>query len=95
VKQNYVKELNDTQEGRVTEIVNAVVTKLAEIRNGVNEGIGKEIQSVHDLANLMRVEKQKGQTNVEQKLRELASISQELNAINNEVDDLIAQVALR
>ncbi len=95
VMQNYVKQLHDAQEGRVTEIVNAVVTKLAEIQNDVNEGIGKEIQSVHDLAKLIRVEKQKGQSNVEQKLRELASISQELNAINNEVDDLIAQVALR
>jgi hypothetical protein len=39
-------------------------------------------------------EKQKGQANVDKKIRELALISKELNDTDSELDTLITQVAM-
>ncbi|MBR8837523.1 MAG: dynamin family protein [Stigonema ocellatum SAG 48.90 = DSM 106950] len=92
--QKYVEELRQSSYERSDEIANAVAEKLLKFQNAIDEGLGKEIQSVRDQVNSILAEKQKGQANVDQKIRDLASISKDLNAIDSELDALINQVAL-
>ena len=72
----------------------AVVTELSKIQDGVNQGLGREIQSVRDQVKSILSEKQKGQANVDQKLRALESLRKELDIIDGELDTLIAEVAI-
>ncbi len=91
--QKYAEELRSSSYERSEEIANAVAEKLLKFQSTIDEGLAKEIQSVRDQVNSILAEKQKGQANVDQKIRELASISKELNATDSELDALINQVA--
>lgn len=94
VGKRYAASIRDTAPQRGNEVAEAVVTELSKIQNGVNEGLSREIQSVRDQVNSILTEKQKGQANVDQKLRAIESIRRELDVIDSEVDALIAEVAI-
>ncbi len=51
--------------GQSDEIANAVAAKLHEIKNTIDQGLGKEIQNIRAQVESIFVEKQKGQANVE------------------------------
>ncbi|MEG4273470.1 MULTISPECIES: dynamin family protein [unclassified Microcoleus] len=95
VKQQVGKEYKATllASNQSNEVANAVAAKIKEIENGVDGGLGNEIQSVRTQVNSILAEKQKGQANVDQKLRELKLLSDQLNAIDGELNELMRQVA--
>ncbi|MEI2579987.1 dynamin family protein [Scytonema sp. PRP1] len=74
-------------------ISNSVVQQIGKIKDAVDQELGQEIQNIRDQVDSILEEKQKGQENVEQKLHELVSIRKNLDAIDSELDELIAQVA--
>ncbi|BAY16336.1 bacterial dynamin-like protein [Anabaenopsis circularis NIES-21] len=94
VGKRFAASLRDSAQQRGNEVADAVVLKLHEIRDAVNQGLGKEIQSVSDQVNSIVSEKQKGQVNVDQKLRELDSIRREIDVIDSELDTLILEIAM-
>jgi len=75
------------------EVANAVAAKIKEIEDGVDGGLGNEIQSLRTQVKSILAEKQKGQANVDQKIRELASLTDQLNAIDGQLNELMRQVA--
>lgn len=75
------------------EVANAVATKIKEIENAVDIGLGNEIQSVRTQVNSILAEKQKGQTNVDEKIHELQLLLDRLNAIDGELNKLMREVA--
>jgi GTPase SAR1 family protein len=93
VTQEFVNQLRASSYQRADELGDTVLKQMSKIKDAVNQELGKEIQSIRDQVNSILTEKQKGQVNVDQKLRELEAISKTLNAIDGELDELIAQVA--
>ncbi len=75
------------------EVANAVAAKIKEIEDAVDAGLGSEIQSVRTQVNSIFAEKQKGQANVDQKILELKSLTNKLNAIDGQLNELMRQVA--
>ena len=94
VGKRYATSIRDLAPQRGNDVAEAVVKELSKIQDGVNQGLGREIQSVRDQVNSILAEKQKGQANVDQKLREIESLRRELDVIDSEVDALIAEVAI-
>ncbi|MBD2487194.1 dynamin family protein [Aulosira sp. FACHB-615] len=94
VGKRFAASLRDSAQQRGYEVADAVVIKLHEIRDAVNQGLGKEIQSVADQVNSIVSEKQKGQANVDQKLRELDGLRREIDVIDSELDTLIIEIAM-
>lgn len=92
--QKYAEHLRQSNAERAAEIANAVAEKLSQLQNAVDMGLAKEIQSVRDQVNSILVEKQKGQANVDQKLRQLDALARSVNALDSDLDELIAQVAM-
>lgn len=75
------------------EVANGVAAKIKEIEDGVNKGLGDEIQSVQTQVNSILTEKQKGQANVDQKIQELKLLSDKLDSIDGQLNELMRQVA--
>lgn len=94
VGKRFAASLFDSAEQRGSEIAASVVSKLYEIRDAVDQGLDKEIQSVNDQVVSIVAEKKKGRENVELKLRELDGLRRELDVIDSELDGLIAEVAM-
>jgi GTPase SAR1 family protein/flagellar capping protein FliD len=95
VGKRFANEIRSSKYQRADEIADAVAKKLGEIKAAVDEGLAKEIQSIRDQVESILAEKRKGQTNVEQKLKELESIRNQMNEIDSKLDDLIAEVAVQ
>jgi ribosome biogenesis GTPase A len=95
VKQQVGKEYKVQLQGsnQPNEVANAVAAKIKEIEDGVDGGLGDEIQSVRTQVNSILAEKQKGQANVDQKIRELQLLWERLNVIDGELNELMRQVA--
>lgn len=89
VVQEYVNQIRQSSYQQSDEIANAVIAQLNEVKDTVDRGLGKEIQSVRDQVESVFTEKHKGQANVDQKLQQLQSISQELNLVESQLDELI------
>jgi septin family protein len=95
VTKEFINQLRTSSYQQANELSDAVVKQMEKIRQAVDQELGKEIQSIRDQVNSILAEKQKGQVNVEQKLGELASLRNHLDAIDNDLDELITQVAIR
>ncbi|MDF5723907.1 MAG: dynamin family protein [Rhizonema sp. PD37] len=94
ITKEFVNQLRITSYQRSDDISNSVVLQMDKIKDAVNQELSKEIQSIHNQVNSILVEKEKGEVNVDEKLHELASIRYKLDAIDSELDELIAQVAV-
>lgn len=94
VSQEYIEKIRASSPEQVNQLVDAVDQELGKLEDAISQGLGKEIQAVRDQANSVLAEKRKGQTNVEQRLHELAKLRSELDAIDSELDELITQIAL-
>ncbi|MEH2167884.1 MAG: dynamin family protein [Nostoc sp.] len=93
VTEKFINQIRTDSFQRADELSNAVVQQIGKIKDAVDQELGQEIQNIRDQVDSILSEKQKGQENVEQKLHELASIRKNLDAIDNELDELITQVA--
>ena len=94
ISQKYAAEIRASAVEQANKLSLAVAQELAKIESAVDQGLSAEIQSVRDQVNSILSEKQKGQSNVDQKLLELDLIAQELNQVDGKLDDLIAQIVV-
>lgn len=94
IAHKYTLHLRSSISERADEIADAVSDRLMQLQNAVDRGLAKEIESVREQVNSIVAEKQLGQSNVEQKLYQLAAFARSLDAIDRDLDDLINQVAL-
>jgi GTPase SAR1 family protein len=94
VGQVFEQKLRETRSDQAKEMADTVDKKLKEVENALNEGLGLEIQSIRDQVNSVIAEKQRGQARVTEAIHRLAAISDDLNAIDSEIDELINEVAL-
>ncbi|NEU73206.1 GTP-binding protein [Hassallia byssoidea VB512170] len=90
----FAASIRDSAPQRGDKIAEAVVTKLAEIQNSINQGLGQEIQNFREQVDSILEEKQQGQANVDATISELQVLSRELDAIDQELDALVARVAI-
>ena len=94
IAQKYTLHLRSSISERADEIADAISDRLMQLQIAVDRGLAKEIESVQEQVNSIVAEKQLGQSNVEQKLYQLAALTRSLDAIDRDLDDLINQVAL-
>lgn len=94
VSKRFAASIRDSAQQRGNEVAEAVVAELAKVQDAVNQGLSQEIKGVRDQVDSIRSEKQKGQANVDQKLQELSYLVRKLDAIDNELDKLVMEVAL-
>lgn len=94
VSQKYASEVRASAQGQARKLAEAVSQELSKIEETVDNGLEAEIQAVREQVNSILAEKQKGQANVDEKLRELDHLSGGLNEIDSELDDLIAQIVM-
>jgi GTPase SAR1 family protein len=94
IAQKYTEHLRSSIPERVDEIADAISDRLMQLQNAMDRGLAQEIQSVREQVNSIVAEKQKGQSNVAQKLYQLAALARSLDAIDRDLDDLIHAVAL-
>jgi hypothetical protein len=94
IAQKYATQIRNSAHEQAKQLAIAVAAELKKIEDAVDNGLGKEIQSVSEQVNSVLKEKQNGQENVDRKLKELDNIMQSLAAIDVELDDLITQMML-
>lgn len=90
----YTEHFRQVIPERVNEIAKAVDDKLLQLQNALDQGMEKEIKNLDDQVNSVLQEKEKGQVNVDDKLRQLQALERTLNDIDARLDDLIAQIAI-
>lgn len=92
--EKFADQLRQSSAERSEEIANAVAEKLNDFQSAIDTGLGNELQGVRDQVNSILKEKQKGQANVDQKLRELEVMENQLNEIDDALNSLIDQIAM-
>jgi hypothetical protein len=90
----FAASIRDSAPQRGDKIAEAVVTKLAEIENSINQSLGQEIQKFREQVDSILQEKKQGQANVDETISELQVLSRQLDAIDRELDALVARVAI-
>jgi GTPase SAR1 family protein len=95
IQRKYTGHFRQVIPERVNEIAKAVDDKLLQLQNALKQGMEKEINNLKDQVNSIMQEKQKGQVNVDDKLRQLQALERTLNDIDARLDDLIAQIAIQ
>ena len=94
VGQRFAESLSDSADSRSDAVVKSVDEQLANIQEKLNQGLGREVQSVQEQINSVLAEKKKGKANVDQKIQELSSLGRKLDAIRSELDTLVVEVAM-
>lgn len=94
VGKKFSEELSNTTIYIIEKVGNAVSAELNKVKNLVDEGLAAEIQNIRQQVNNVLAEKQKGQAEVDKKLKQLDILAQNVNRIDLELDDLISQVAI-
>lgn len=94
VSEEYVKNMRESASDKSDEIAKTIATKISGLQEAINEGLGQEIQGLSNQVNSILKEKEEKEFDVRQKIQELESIEEELNALESDLDELITQVAL-
>ncbi|WP_414545182.1 dynamin family protein [Nostoc sp. CCY0012] len=94
VGKKFSEQLSSTTVDIIEKVGNGVSTELSKVKNLVDEGLAAEIQNIRQQLNNALAEKQKGQAEVDKKLKQLDILAQNVNSIDQELDDLISQVAI-
>ncbi|MBE9230125.1 dynamin family protein [Cuspidothrix issatschenkoi LEGE 03284] len=94
IAKEYIKQIRSSNYEQSNKIADSVVEKLRDFQNKIDQGLEKEIQSIRDQVNSVLEEKQKGQSNVDQKLQELENIEKQMNQLDSKLDEFIAKIAL-
>ena len=92
MSQKFSEEVRKSSKEQSIEFANGISKELTEIQDVVDQGLAKEIQSIRDQVKAVLEEKNKGQASVDQRIRELSIISDNLDKLNAELDDLINQL---
>jgi hypothetical protein len=90
----FATELRDSSKDQAKHFASELVHQISKIRDVVDQGLCKEIQSIEDQVKSVLREKDQGQASVDKKVSELTLISQNLSELEGELDDLINQLSL-
>jgi predicted GTPase len=94
VSKKFSEELSKSTADIVEKVGKGVSAELSKVKDILNDGLGAEIKNIRQQANNALVEKQKGQAEVDKRLKQLDILAQNVNSIDQELDDLISQVAM-
>jgi hypothetical protein len=98
IKEEVGKKFSDKFQEATPDIIQKVVkgvsTELNKIKNIVDEGLGAEIDNIRQQVNSVLAEKQKGQAEVNNRLKQLQHLEKTVNEIDCELDDLISQMTV-
>lgn len=94
VAKKYIDQIRNSNYEQSCQIADSVVDKLRDFQTKIDQGLGKEIQNIQEQVNSILVEKQKGDANVQEKLRQLENIEQNMNKMDIKLDEFITQVTL-
>lgn len=86
--------LRESRAEQANAIANKLDGKLNEIQGALDQGLALEIQSIRDQVDAIIEEKKQGQKRVDEALRGLNAVADQLNAIDGEIDELVGQIAL-
>lgn len=94
VASEYVKQLRKSNYEQSCQIADSTVKTLSEFKDKIDQGLKKEIQSIRDQVDSVLSEKQKGEANVEEKLKQLEVIENNMNKMDVKLDEFITSVTL-
>jgi predicted GTPase len=94
VGKKFSEQLGNTTVDIIDKVGSSVSIELGKVKSIVDEGLGTEIESIRLQVNNVLVEKRKGQSEVDKRIEQLDVLSQQVNQIDRELDDLITQVAI-
>jgi hypothetical protein len=94
VGKKFSEQLGNTTVDIIDKVSSSISTELSKVKNIVDEGLGAEIESIRLQVNNVLTEKRKGQSEVDKRIKQLEVLSQQVNQIDRELDDLITQVAI-
>ncbi|PSM49881.1 GTP-binding protein [Chroococcidiopsis sp. CCALA 051] len=88
----FTEQLRKSAKEQAEKFAEDILSKFSDIQVTVDRGLGKEIHSIRNQVDSILKEKQKGQAYVEQRIDELAVVSQDLEDLERELNILIAQI---
>ncbi|WP_218653142.1 dynamin family protein [Nostoc sp. TCL26-01] len=94
VGKKFSEELSKSTTDIIEKVGNGVSAELSKVKSTLDGGLAAEIQNIRQQVNNALAEKQKGQGEVDKKLKQLDILAQNVNNIDKELDDLISQVAM-
>ncbi|MGK7893673.1 MAG: dynamin family protein [Xenococcus sp. (in: cyanobacteria)] len=94
VGKKFAEELSDATVDIVEKVGSSIAAELNKVKNLVDKGLEAEIESVRQQLNNVLAEKEKGQEEVDQKLNQLDILDNKVNKIDQELDDVISEVAI-
>ncbi|MGB3420119.1 MAG: dynamin family protein [Dolichospermum sp.] len=92
VGKKFSEQLNQSTVDIVDNVSKAVGTELNKVKNLVDKGLEAEIQNIRQQVKNVLADKEKGQAEVDKKLKQLDDLTQYVNKIDQELYDLISQV---
>jgi GTPase SAR1 family protein len=90
VAKKFSEQLSTTTVDIVENVGNSVSAELSKVKNLVDKGLEAEIQNINNQVKNVLAEKQKGQAKVDEKLKQLDTLAQEVNTIDQKLYDLIS-----
>lgn len=94
VGKKFSEQMSNKTVDIIEEISDGISAELTKIKNLIDEGLAAEIKNIRQQVNNVLTEKQKGQAEVDKKLKQLDILAQNVDSIDQELDDLISQVAV-
>ncbi|MEA5577831.1 dynamin family protein [Anabaena sp. UHCC 0451] len=92
VGKKFSEQINSTTVDIVDRVGKGVSEELNKVKNLVDQGLEAEIRNIRQQVDNVLAEKQKGQAEVDKKLKQLDILAKEVNRIDQELYDLISQV---
>ncbi|MGZ3598888.1 MAG: hypothetical protein ACXWQ5_04155 [Ktedonobacterales bacterium] len=95
VGEEFATRLNITRDELVRKTAAAVDTQIEKLRDALANTLATELQSLREQVESALAEKQRGQQEVDAKLRQLDPLRADLNACDQELDTLVSAYALQ
>lgn len=92
VGKKFSEQLNQSTVDIVDKVSEAVSVELNKVKNLVDKGLEAEIQNIRQQVKNVLDDKEKGQAEVDKKLKQLDDLTQYVNKIDGKLYDLISQV---
>lgn len=92
VSNKFSGQLNQSTVDIVDKVGKGVSAEMNKVKNLVNKGLESEIENIRQQVKNVLADKEKGQVEVDKKLKQLDDLTQYVNKIDQELYDLISQV---
>lgn len=94
VGKEYTDRFREARYQMANTITYSVDKKIQDLQEALDQGLGLEIQNIRDQVNSVIAEKQQGQEKVNQAIRRLEAMPDELDALESAIDALVECVIL-